>query len=154
MRKPSPSTESRALARVGLALCQLGAGLHRLSLPFTVAALLCALLAPLPDASRLALLAAGLAGLAEALLALRLAFDRPILAGWAQDWHDASAQPDDDMAAFDSALATLGLAAPTHHSRPLADRVRGVRRLLTWQGGWLAAQLLGWLASVWLASHG
>ncbi|MCK6437205.1 hypothetical protein [Rivihabitans pingtungensis] len=154
MRKPSPSTESRALARVGLALCQLGAGLHRLSLPFTVAALLCALLAPLPTASRLALLAAGLAGLAETLLALRLAFDRPILAGWAQDWHDASAQPDDDMAAFDSALATLGLAAPTHHSRPLADRVRGVRRLLAWQGGWLAAQLLGWLASVWLASHG
>jgi hypothetical protein len=83
-----------------------------------------------------------LAGLGQLYYATRIAFDRPILAFWAERWHDAITQPDTDLAAFDLALEELGLRKMQHKTRDLTERLFGLRRLERYQSGLLALQAL------------
>jgi hypothetical protein len=90
-------------------------GLGAVSVLAAVLALLAGL--PLPGLAAAALLLA----LAERVLALRTRFDASLFA----DLAHGPCTPD----MLDAALAGLGLRARSAHSRPLADRVAGARRL-------------------------
>jgi hypothetical protein len=65
--------------------------------------------------------------------ALRLAFDRPVFAAWAG--HPENATVEKSLGAFDALLKQSGA------TRPLSERVAGVRRLFRCQLACFAAQV-------------
>lgn len=75
-------------------------------------------------------------------LAVRLEIDRGLFQRLAAT-QDVNG---DDLAALNRAMAELGWKAGEGATRPLAERVAGVVRLVKWQGGLVAVQLvLIWL---------
>lgn len=86
-------------------------------------------------------LAAATVGAAQLWLLVRIEIDRPLFRALA-----SSCEPQ-ALAGLDGALAELGWLAPERAGRPLALRVRGVRRFLAWAAvlvilQWLFALLL------------
>lgn len=120
--------------------------IHSLAAPLTVATTLAVpALAVLhkPPAVALAVLTVSvMLGLAEALLALRVAFDAAALRRMAGHT--------DGMTRFDMALVTLGLMKPERAGRPMADRARGCLRLLRLQVIVAILQVAAVLAAGWL----
>ncbi len=78
-------------------------------------------------------------------LGVRLEIDRSLFQRLAAS-QDANG---DDLAALDRALAELGWKAAEGATRPLAARVAGVIRLVKWQGGLVAAQVVALLGAAW-----
>lgn len=146
-----------ATAGLAAALLDLGRPLDRWSLTLVAIALLGLLLCR-EDASpvaRLGLLASVAAGGAQKVWALRVALDRALFAQWARRWQRPAATPESDMAELDRALAAAGLrAAPASPARDLAQRVRGARRLLAWQGAALALQAALLAGAAWAGGPG
>jgi len=150
-----PSFADRALALIGLSLCEAANRINLWSLTLLWLTFITALLGSRIGAM-LPLLMAGLVLAAcQAYLAWRLAFDRPIFAAWARLEEDdcLSAQR-----AFDSALAVLlQKNLPAGNTPSMADRVMGVRRLHLLQLVALSGQtltLLGlMLGFVWGSHH-
>jgi hypothetical protein len=127
------------LAAIGTALCDTGRRVDAWSRLLSAMALLaCAL--PTPADGR-AFVIAGivLAGLGQLFYALRSGFDRAIFAHWASLPDDALPAA---LAAFDQGLVASGLGR-TRPERPLAERVDGVRRLVSRQLLALALQIAG-----------
>lgn len=91
--------------------------------------------APIPLALVLA------AGLVQVYFALRIELDRNIFERLAAD--PASA------ANFDAALAQAGWAQPSTSVRSMADRARGLRRLVTLAAALLAGQVAALVAAGW-----
>jgi hypothetical protein len=77
-----------------------------------------------------------LAGAVQFYLSLRTAFDRSVFASWCAAWQLPHARPEDEMQAFDAGIGRPIDADPDS----LARRIRGARRLLTWQMGCLLMQ--------------
>lgn len=135
MARAAPVDTSPALARTTARLLAAGAAC------LGTLALLCAALAAwrlwqggVPAAPALAVWA--LLPL-ERVLATRLHFDARLFA----DLADAR-QPQAALVSLDQALHQLGLRAAPLHTRPLAERALGARRLLQWHATVVALQLL------------
>lgn len=153
---PEAATSRQAAAQAGLAArwLALGANLDLASLGLTLLALATLLWAEPPGSVRPILLLTVLAGLVEKFFALRVTFDRGIFADWSRRWESAqTGTPDDDLSAFDAALATTGLRRSAVGGRPLADRIRGAFRLLTYQAILFIMQAIALLAAT-LCRHG
>lgn len=134
------SPADRQLAAIGCAICAAASRIDAWSRPLALLALAGLLLPQVTATSAAALAASVLLGLFQAYCALRLAFDRPLFAHWAEA---ADQDATSALATFDTALSGLGwpVADP---GRPLAQRVAATRRLLRRQGLACAAQ---WLAA-------
>jgi hypothetical protein len=148
-----PVEDDRALLTVTAALLEQGHHVNRLSLPLTVVALAASLLAALATASiffLLAITAAVAAGVAQAYMALRVAFDMRLLRRLAGEEPQAPL----DVASFDAACRILGLMPPHKLGRPLAERARGSIRLLRLQGVACAVQVVALVAAGWLLASG
>ena len=150
-----PSFADRALALIGLSLCEAASRINLWSLTLLWLTFITALLGSRIGAM-LPLLMAGLVLAAcQAYCAWRLAFDRPVFAAWAR------LKEDDCLAAlraFDSALAVLlQKNVPAGNTRSMADRVKGVRRLHLFQFVALSGQALTLLVLmigfVWSSHH-
>jgi len=103
---------------------------------------------PLP--AKICLLASILAGGMQQMIALRVAFDEIVFQQWANKWAIAashgleSSAHAEDLAAFDQALATCELRAPSPSDgivRDLDSRLRGARGLLERQARTFALQV-------------
>jgi hypothetical protein len=79
-----------------------------------------------------------LVGLAEIFLATRVSLNAALLRRLAKD----AAEDHLDVNAFDSALLALKLVPAGKAGQPIARRFASTRRLIVWQGGALAAQIL------------
>ncbi|WP_374327514.1 hypothetical protein [Azonexus sp.] len=134
------SPEDRQLTAIGGAICAAAGRIDAWSRPLALLALAALLLPQVTAASAAALAASVLLGLLEGYCALRLAFDRPLFAHWADA---ADEDTTSALAAFDTALNRLGWPVGDP-GRPLAARVAGARALLLRQGQAFAAQ---WLAA-------
>lgn len=145
----SPAAQQAAhQADIALAMLAVSRPLDNTSRLLSISALVLLVLHPGGPAVRAALALSIVFGVAECGFALRCAFDVPVFTSWARRWHQGS-PPQDDLAAFDLALADSGLgpkasAAP----RPLAQRIAGVRRLVKNQVRCLALQLAAWVATL------
>jgi hypothetical protein len=100
-------------------------------------------------------LASILAGGAQKIFALRVAFDEALFRHWAEIWPSAATQNLDstalaaDMKVLDQALADCGLRAPPDGAtRDLDSRLRGAGKLLRWQVQVLAIQLAAMIIAV------
>lgn len=125
----------RQLLLTGAGFLDLGRTIDGLSCPLTVlafAGLLTPLVAPVPLAGWLALLASGVAGLCAAYAGARVAFDAALFRGFAEGTGD--------LAPLDGALLQLGLMPASKAGRPLQERLAGAQRLLRRQAVLLAAQ--------------
>jgi hypothetical protein len=100
---------------------------------------------PLHTLAALALCVAILAGAAMIYLMVRVELDRSIFEA-ALDAADANAY----FIAFDQSRSQLGLGRPLRQTRPVADRVRGLIRLVRTMGCLLAVQVILVLAGVWV----
>lgn len=140
------------LAADGLAL---GRSIDTASLAFTAIAFAAALWLDTSLAVRVLLISAVMAGLAQKVFALRVAFDRAIFCDWAQRWEKLdSVSSANDLAAFDSALADVGVRRPgARGERPLDERIHGAMKLLTYQAGLFIIQSLTLLAAI-ICRHG
>lgn len=125
----------------------LGRSIDRWSLVLVAVTLAGLLWAPLPLFSRLCLLASLLAGCAQKIYALRVAFDASLFRHWSESWAVAATQKRDpatlaaDLAAFDQTLAACGLRASSGNAaRGLDSRLLGARKLLGRQALALAIQ--------------
>lgn len=141
--------DQRAEAAVAADLLAHGAVVHHLSMALTtvgvVALPLVAMARPNVVAMALATLAV-VAGIAELWFGLRVAFDARIFRRLA--W--AGAAGGLSVAAFDAAMAAVGLMPAGKAGRPLADRVRGAMRLLGRQVGLLILQAVLLVAAGWI----
>lgn len=81
-------------------------------------------------------------GAVQVYLAVRIEFDRAIFA--------RAAQRPGGFAGFDEALQELGWRRRPVAERTPADRAAGLRTLVAWAAGLLAAQLALELAALWL----
>lgn len=123
---------------------QLALGACRAGRLLALASLACALFTlrvstlPAEPLARVLAFLAILIVLAVLYLAVRLEIDRGLFQRLAAT-QDANG---DDLAALDRALVELGWRAGEGATRPLAARVAGVVRLVIWQGGLVAAQLV------------
>lgn len=142
------SPADRQLAAIGCAICAAASRIDAWSRPLALLALAALLLPKVTAASAAALAASVLLGLLQAYCALRLAFDRPLFAHWAEA---ADGDATSALAAFDTALTGLGWPV-ADAGRPLAPRVAGARSLLLRQGQAFAAQLLAASSAVLLLS--
>jgi hypothetical protein len=138
-----------ALALIGVSLCEAGRALDGWSRLLFVAAILpwLAIFPAVPPPILLALTAAGIAfaGI-EAYHALRLAFDRPVFAGWARCGEETLPEA---MQAFDAALAqSFGRRHASGGHRSLIGRVQGARRLFFRQAVCFAGQVATLLMSL------
>jgi hypothetical protein len=142
-------------ARVMAAALALGHRLDLWSLMLVTVALASVLALPLPLTPKIFLLISILAGGAQKIIALRVAFDARLFCDWTQCWTRATAQrpaspgPEADLAALDQVLATCGLRAPA--SGPLRDldsRLRGAWQLLRQQVLIWAIQFVAVLAAL------
>ena len=116
--------------------------LARWSLWLSVLALAALCFVPAREATTLPLAAAALLGLPERYLAFRLRLDQRLFDALA-------AGRIADLAALDRSLAHIGLrTAPEGGTRPLADRLRGTRRLVRGHASIVAVQSLVFLAAV------
>lgn len=82
------------------------------------------------------------AGLVQGYLAMRIELDRIIF--------DRFAGEPSAAGEFDAALAQAGWATPRETPRPMADRARGLRRLVTLSMATLAAQAAVLVAAGWI----
>jgi hypothetical protein len=136
------AVQDRMLAATGAALCAVSFTIDRWGRTLSALGVLAIFLAaPRPGWVLLAFGLVGVAGLGQAFLACRLAFDGPIFAAWRDDPSILAA-----TRSFDAALVRCGLSAKRPGGRNLADRVRGTKRLLQAQAALLAAQVLTGLA--------
>lgn len=138
-------------ARVAAAGLLVGRGIDHWSLALTVLALAAAWVMPPTELlPQLLLLLVIVAGGAEKLFALRVAFDASLFAQWAESWQQA-AEPgtiEADLAALDQALAACGLRANAGEVRELDRRLVGAFSLLRRQFALLALQFVAWLAAL------
>ena len=113
-----------------------------------VAALLASLFMgrPLHTLAALALCLAILAGAAVSYLMVRVELDRTIFEG-ALGAADANAH----FAGFDQSRSQLGLGQPAREMRPVAERVRGLIRLVRKMGYLFALQVILVVVGVWVA---
>jgi len=129
----------------GAALAALLAGqdtLARWSLWLSALALAALCFVPAREATTLPLAVAALLGLPERYLAFRLRLDQRLFDALA-------AGRIADLAALDRSLAHIGLrTAPEGGTRPLADRLRGTRRLVRGHASIVAVQSLVFLAAI------
>lgn len=123
--------------QLALGACRAGRLLAAASLACTLFALYLSTVSAEPLARALGSLAI-LAVLPALYLAVRLEIDRRLF----QRLATAQDANGDDLVALDRALAELGWKAGEGTTRPLAARVAGVVRLVKWQGGLVAAQLV------------
>jgi hypothetical protein len=139
-----PSAGDAALMTTTAALLEQGRALDRLSRLLTAAAVVLLLLLALfadqtpPDLSgplAMALALTALLGLAELYFAFRVGFDAALFRQLAADPTPTG------LETLDASLAELGLRPATAGSRPLAERIRGARKLLRRQALCLALQL-------------
>lgn len=135
-------------ADIALAILAVSRPLDNTSRLLSLCALVLLVLHPGGPAVWAALALSIVFGIAECSFALRCAFDAPIFTSWARRWHQGN-PPQEDLAAFDLALADSGLgpkagAAP----RPLAQRIAGVRRLVKNQVRYLALQVVAWVVTL------
>ena len=100
---------------------------------------------PLHTLAALALCLAILAGAAMIYLMVRVELDRTIFEA-APGTGDANAY----FAAFDESRSQLGLGQPLRETRPVAERVRGLIRLVRKMGYLFAFQVILVLAGVWI----
>jgi hypothetical protein len=100
---------------------------------------------PLHTFAALALCLAILASAAMTYLMVRIELDRSIFEA-APGAGDVNAY----FAAFDQSRSQLGLGQPPRETRPVADRVRGLIRLVRSMGYLLAVQVILVLAAVWI----
>jgi hypothetical protein len=125
-----------------------GRGIDRLSRPLTIVAFAAVMLAPLvqvPRGSLPVLALVGLAGLAQAWFARRVALDAALFASLAEG------RPPASLEALDAALRGAGLLPAAKAGRPIAPRIAGARRLLRWQAVAFLLQVALVLASPMLA---
>ncbi len=128
------------LARAAVGILRAAAFLNGAGLVLAIVNLLLAgVMAPAAFVYLALGLAAGLVGAAQLWLLVRIEIDRPLFRALAQACNAA------DLAALDDALAALGWGSPERPGRPLAQRVRGARRFLTWAA---ALALLQWLSAL------
>lgn len=132
--------EATARARVMAAALALGRSLDLWSLALAALALAGLLWLTLPLTTSVGLLLSVVAGLAQKILALRVAFDAAIFHHWAESWSGGCAEGRDpsalvaELMMLDQALAGCGLAATQNDRvRDLSSRLRGAERLLKWQ---------------------
>jgi hypothetical protein len=156
MIEPSHFAGAAARARVIASALALGRSLDLWSLTLVAVALLAGFLGlSLPLVPRICLLMSILAGGAQKIIALRVAFDAALFRHWAQAWASAASQGLDpagletDLATLDQVLATCSLRTPP--SGPVRDldrRLRGAWRLLRQQVLVFAMQLAAVLAAL------
>jgi hypothetical protein len=139
--------DAASRARTMAAALALGCSLDHWSLALVVLAMAGLLWAPSPLSSSICLLASLLAGGAQKIYALRVAFDAALFRYWTETWAAAATQGSypaalaADLAALDQALAACGLCAPSEGTlRGLDSRLRGAGKLLRWQALALAIQ--------------
>lgn len=143
--------QSATKARVAAAGLLVGRGIDHWSLALTVLALAAAWVMPPSELlPQLLLLLVIVAGSAEKLFALRVAFDASLFAQWAESWkHTADpGRTEADLAALDVALAACGLRANSGEVRDLDRRLVGAFGLLRRQFVLLAIQFVAWLAAL------
>ena len=123
--QPQPDPGGLALARVGAALGVAARWIVLPSLALTALAV-CSLVANVQatHVARLAFAAAAGAGLFQLYLAFRIEFDRVVFQ------HFGGASAAGAAAAFDRAMVALGLTRAGCADRTMADRVRGLVRLV------------------------
>lgn len=133
-----------ASALIAVALCATSQRIDAWSRPIVLLALAAAAL-PAPSPLWLPTLCVLVAcGLLQLFWALRLAFDQPVFAAWSR----ADADPQ-NLAAFDAALAELGVGKPIS-CRDLPQRLAGVRRLFRRQLLAFAGQLAATFTALFL----
>lgn len=155
MSEPLGFAGAASCARTMAAALALGRGLDRWSLALVALALAGLLWAPLPLSSSVCLLAALLAGGAQKIYALRVAFDAALFRYWAETWAAAATQGRDpaglaaDLATLDQALAACGLRASSEGAlRGLDSRLRGAGILLKRQVLALAMQFVAMMVAL------
>jgi hypothetical protein len=130
------SPDPRIQSAIAADLLDQGANLDRTSRLVAAATLIALALqgvfGPAGWVGPVALGAALLLAIVQALFALRTAFDAAL-------FRRLSAEP--DLATLDAAMLALDLMPTDKAGRPLAERVAGARRLLTYQGLALAGQI-------------
>ncbi|WP_413458539.1 hypothetical protein [Herbaspirillum huttiense] len=145
----SPAVQQAAhQADIALAILAVSRPLDNTSRLLSISALVLLVWHPGGPAVWAALALSIVFGIAECGFALRCAFDIPIFTSWARRWHQGH-PPQDDLAAFDLALADSGLGPKASAvPRPLAQRIAGVRRLVKNQVRCLALQGAAWVATL------
>jgi hypothetical protein len=133
--QPAATDDARA-ADIAAALLRQGGRIDSLSRILTGVALLAALLIArhgTPLAVSLCIGAVG-AGIAQLYLAIRVGFDAALFGGLTGETAD--------LAAFDRAMARLGLMPEAKAGRPLGSRIAGASRLMALQGAALGCQVV------------
>ena len=128
------------IAQSAAALCRGARWPIALSLALAVVGALRLLAEPRHAPAAMSLVLA--AGLVQGYLATRVELDRIIFDRFAADPSAAGE--------FDAALVQAGWAAPRQAPRPMADRARGLRRLVTLSMATLAAQVAILIAAGWI----
>lgn len=158
---PEPALRQQAAARASLAAhgLAIGRSLDHFSLALTLLALAALLWSRPPPVAGAALLVAFAAGLAEKFYALRVAFDRRVIADWARRWEKPDFPlPAAELAAFDEALEAAGLRrAGNGGGHSLEGRLGGAMGLIKRQAVWVvlqAAALAGASLAEWPSLYG
>lgn len=129
-----PAGDAAAEARLCAELLALGQGFGRWSFVLAVVTIVALIWCDRGPVGIGAMLASLACGAIAAYHALRVRLDAALFDDWARRWVRADACPEDDLAAFERALA--GLRASTHEpqaARTLAHRCAGARGLLVRQ---------------------
>lgn len=142
-------------ARTIASALALGRSLDQWSLALVILALAGTLWLSMPLLSTICLLVSILAGGAQKIFALRVAFDEALFSHWAETWAGAATEGLDpaaltaDLAAFDQALDACGLRAhPRGAIRDLDSRLRGAWILLRRQALALAIQFASMIGTM------
>jgi hypothetical protein len=132
--------------RVAIALCRSSRWIGGAAIAVAAAVFISFFTArPLPGHAAVAFSLAILSGIAVIYRMVRIEFDRTIFEA-ASGASDAGAH----FAAFDQSRAQLGLGDSQRESRPVAERVQGLVRLVRSMGYLFAVQIVFALAGIWI----
>lgn len=155
MNEPISFGDASARAQTIANALALGRSLDLWSLILAALALAGLLGVSLPVSSTICLLVSVVAGSAQKIYALRVAFDEALFRQWAETWRNAAnqgpapAQLTADLAAFDQALAACSLRAPYGGApRNLNSRLHGAGKLLRRQVLALAMQIAAMIGAM------